>query len=247
MSILNFDTNNLFSGGAGIFVQYHDVIKPAYLYAIFKLMLDDNKFGLPLYLLNNMSVPSLIEWYVNRRYINPLKQLDYDNLIDENELDIFLYDYMKNDSSIYQMAPMLNFYRMINVYRSQYMSFPIYVYSEMEEPGIQSDIDIGFAGTNHQYLHGSLKDCIAKCDENFTYIFSDVEGFKIACDLLDGRYAHLLLARDYRYNYIDGHKTFAYDLRNLMFEHPPIRTGTISVFDSLDMHKTFENIIQGGT
>ena len=40
------DTNGLFVGGAGLFLQYFDVVKPIYLYATMSLVLGDN-MGLP--------------------------------------------------------------------------------------------------------------------------------------------------------------------------------------------------------
>ena len=44
----NFNTNELFAGGAGMFIQYHDIIKPVYLYAIVKMIATKNSFGLPI-------------------------------------------------------------------------------------------------------------------------------------------------------------------------------------------------------
>ena len=70
---------------------------------------------------------------------------------------------------------------------------------------------------------------------------------KDAAEILKGTYSHVLLADDYRYNYKDGHKTLKYDLEELMFSHPFIRTGLTSVWDGLDYVSAFKNItIQGG-
>ena len=68
------DCNAFFSGGAGMFLQYHDVIKPVYLYVIIKMLISKESYGLPLFILENMSDLSIMEWYTRRRYINPLKQ-----------------------------------------------------------------------------------------------------------------------------------------------------------------------------
>ena len=52
----NFDTNVLFSGGAGMFLQYHDIVKPVYLYAIIKMIAVKESFGLPIDIIKDMSL-----------------------------------------------------------------------------------------------------------------------------------------------------------------------------------------------
>ena len=240
------DTNETFVGGAGMFIQYHDVIKPVYLYAVIKMLLNKDYHGLPLNILETLDIPSLLEWYINRRYINPLKQLDYQHIVDETQLDIFLHEYIENDPGIYTVAPVLNFSRILDVYRSQFMVFPIYIYSEKESKHIKHDCDSLLGSIDHKCLFGDLKDCIKQCNQNFTYIFSSINEFKVACNFLKGSYANILLAHDYRYNYLDGHETFKENMEKLMKDNFPIRTGTISVYDGLDLSNIFSNIIQGG-
>ena len=61
-----FDTEAFFSGGAGMFLEYYDIVKPVYLYATLKLLITDDNYGIPVSILKNFSVLSLIEWYKNR-------------------------------------------------------------------------------------------------------------------------------------------------------------------------------------
>ena len=68
-----FDTNIFFSGGAGMFIQYHDIIKPVYLYTIVKMIITKESFGLPIDIIKDFSIISIIEWYINRRFKNPIK------------------------------------------------------------------------------------------------------------------------------------------------------------------------------
>jgi len=239
---LTFDTKVFFVGGAGMFLQYHDIVKPAYLYTVIKMILTEKTYGLPVDIIKDFSITSIIEWYKNRRYINPLKQLDWAHQIDPKELDKLLFDLMKDDESIYTLSPMLNVDRMFYVYRQQHMNFPVYVYSEHEEPFIKKDCQNIFQGINCQYLHGDLRKAIEKCDNNFTYIFSDIELAKEASEILTGTYSHVLVASDYRYNYIDNLKTFKYDLPDLMTRHPFIRLGTTTAMDMNFLKDAFENI-----
>ena len=242
-----FDTNSFFVGGAGMFLQYHDIIKPVYLYAIISLIFTDNAYGLPISIIKNMDVNSIFEWYKHRRYVNPLKQLDWAHKSDSDTLDNILSNILQ-DSTIYRLAPVLNIRPMLSVYKSQQFSFPFFIYSEKEDPNIKTDCDKIFAGLSHRYVYGDLKKCLDKCDQNFTYIFSDIELMKNASEILSGTFSHILLASDYRYNYTDNMKTFKYDLRKLMASHPYIRIGTTRSFDLTVMLNNYVNLFgQGGS
>lgn len=229
-----FNTDAYFSGGAGIFIEYHDIVKPVYLYAIIKMILTKESFGLPIEIISNMSILSIIEWYVNRRWRNPLKCLDYANIIEINKLDDLLQSMILNDTSLYDISPPLNIERILSVYNKQHMSFPIYIYSEKEEPYIKEDCKKVFSGITIKYVFGDLKESIKKCDQNFTYIFSNIELAKNAAEILLGTCSHILVAGDYRYNYIDNKNTFKYDLKELAVSHPYIRT---SITQAVDMNK----------
>lgn len=243
-----FDTNVFFSGGAGMFIQYHDIVKPVYLYTIVKMILTKQYFGLPVNIISRLSVFSLIEWYMRRKYRNPLRCLDYAQQLDPGELDTLLQSILETDTSIYKFSPTLNVQQMFSVYRQQHMSFPVYVYSEIDEPYIKEDCRSIFQGVSFRYLHGDLEECIKKCDQNFTYIFSDIELVKTASKILTGTCSHILLASDYRYNYVDNYITTKYDLVTMATDHPFIRIG---LSNSVDMNKLAVdfaklNIAQGG-
>lgn len=242
-----FDTNIFFSGGAGMFIQYHDVVKPVYLYAIIKMIISENQpsYGLPISIIRNMSIFSIIEWYINRRYKNPLRCLDFNHKIDPHAIDVILQNILK-DESIYAITPMMNLRKMLYVYRRNMMSFPIYVYSEEHEPQIEKDCHRCFQGIQVKYLHGSLEKSIKKCDQNFTYIFSDIELFNSAAKILRGTCSHVLLTGDYRYNYVDAYKTMTYDMKEVMSSNPFIRTGITYMCDTEILSRSLGNLIVGG-
>jgi hypothetical protein len=239
----DFDTNIFFSGGAGMFIQYHDIVKPVYLYAIIKMILTGESFGLPINIINSMSIFSIIEWYMNRRYINPFKNLDYKHTLSDEELDKMLLDYIKNDPSIYSLAPSLNISSMLDVYNQQHMTFPVYIYSKEEEPAIKQDCQNVFHGIPVRYVYGDLENAIKKCDQNFTYIFSDIDLVKEACKILLGTCSHVLLSSDYRYNYIDNRKTFKYDLTELGEQYPFVRIGTTMSTDIARLAVSFKSLM----
>ena len=113
------NTSALFSGGAGMFIQYHDIVKPAYLFAILKMIITKEDYGIPINIISNLSILSLTEWYLKRRYINPLKCLDYNKKLNDVDLFNILQKTLKEDSSIYKLAPGLNIKEMLSVYHSQ--------------------------------------------------------------------------------------------------------------------------------
>lgn len=243
----HFNTSSFFTGGSGMFIQYHDIIKPVYLYAIMKMIITKESYNLPIEIISDMSIMSIIEWYKNRRYKNPLKQLDWNNQIDIEELDVLLHFILQQDHTIYKLAPTLNIDRIFSVYKLQHMDFPIFIYSEEYEEGIESDCKNSLIGLPYKYLYGNLKNAISKCNENFTYIFSDIEMVKDAAKILRGTFSHILLARDYRYNYIDNFHNMKYSMQEIMSSTPFIRTGTTLAMDITRMSPdSFKNIIKKG-
>lgn len=214
-----------------MFIQYHDIIKPVYLYAIVKMMLTNDTHGLPFNIINQSSILSLVEWYIRRREINPLCALDFNHIGDHSMLDDILYNELISDPSIYRIASPLLIQQLFIPYQAHHMTFPVFVYSEREEPAIAEDAQRTIHGPVIKYLYGDLRSAIQKCDQNFTYIFSDLELLKKAAEILHGTYSHLLLASDYRYNYIGGYKRMKYNLQEIAKSHPFIRIGLTTACD----------------
>lgn len=236
-----FNTNPFFVGGAGLFLQYFDVVKPVHLYAIMKMIITRDTYGLPVNIIENMRLPSIIEWYKERSTINPLIQLDYLHKIPHEQLDELMTIMLHDDKSIYKLSPLLNIYRLFDVYTKQHMIFPIYVYSEEYNEFIEHDIHSSLQFVNAKYVYGPIEQCLQKyTSENYTYIFSDIELMKIAIDSLPTKYSHVLLTEDYRYN--KNHSKFKYDLEDMMKSNFPIRLGTTRAMDFDVISPGFENI-----
>ena len=238
------ETSKFFSGGAGMFLQFHDIVQPVYLMAIIKYIINNDAFGLPIDILKYMGIPSLVEWYMNRRYINPLQCLDINHQVDIKDLDDAMQYTLKNDSSIYKITPALNIKRMLIVYKQQYMSFPIFVYTEKYEEGVERYVSHVLHDISITYVHGDLKAAISKCDQNFTYIFSDIELANKASNLLAGTYSNLLIARDYRYNYKEGSKSLKYDLKKVAKDNLPIRIGTTTAITPVELMQSLSILLK---
>lgn len=224
------DVSTMYVGGSGMFLQFHDIVSPVYLSMILKMLICKTSYGLPIDILENFSFFSIIEWYLHRRYINPIQCLDYNHILSQEDADRLMYKILSEDDSIYSLSPPLNILKMMAVYKRQHMNFPVYVYTPTEEPMIPNILPSLLAGVSAKYVYGDLSQCISKnCDQNFTYIFSNIMMAENACNILKGTYSHILVATDYRYNYIDNFKTQKVDLLHIQNSIPFLRLGTQSV------------------
>lgn len=238
-----FDTNVFFAGGAGMFIEYHDVVRPVYLMTVLKLLTGKTTYGLPVEMLKSLSILSLVEWYLRRRYRNPLRCLDYLGKYDPEDLDKLLASILAEDNSLYQLAPQLNLQRLLANYHRHGMKFPIYLYTETEEAGVAEDCQRAFHGLSVRYLHGDLKAAIGECDQNFTYMVSNHETLVKLTELLAGTCSHLLLAGDYRYNYIStSEKKLKINPKGLMRSTPYLRIETNTVCDPTALAVSLQRI-----
>jgi hypothetical protein len=240
----SFNTGEIFSGGSGFFLQYHDIIRPTYLSVIIKMLFDNKSYGLPIDMVRNMSIVSLLEWYVTRRYTNPLRSLDYKHIIPPEELDELLLKILNSDNTIYTLSPLLNIKLMLNIYKKHSMNFPIYVYTNREEPFVPKDSFTD--GITFTYLYGDLQEAINKCDQNYTYIFSDINLLKEASEMLSNTYSHLLLAREYRYNYISK-GVFKHDLIAITKKYDHLRVGLTYSMSLENVLRSLLYTLKGGS
>ena len=232
---VNIDTNIFFAGGGGFFIQYADVIKPIGLYAIEKMLLTDQSYGLPLSILKEFTNHSLVEWYVRRGHINPLYSLDYEHYFDHADLDELYHRILASDPSIYTIAAPLNVTKLFGVYRAQHMNFPVFIYHPTKEPGIKADCDQLLRGIHYQLVSGDLESALPRGVQNFTYIFSDIEEVQKAVEHLHGTMSHVILANDYRYNEKGCTKQFRYDLLALAKKHPFVRIGSMPMVNRREL------------
>ncbi len=241
-----FDTNVFFSGGAGIFLQYHDVVRPINLYAVIKMIITNTTYGLPLSLISNMSIYPLMEWYLKRRFINPLRCLDPAKKLDSDDVNKVLSLVLENDPSIYKLAPILNVSLMMQACRERNINFPVFIYNETYDAHIERDAKTIFPGIQTRFIYGDIREAVTKCSQNFTYILSDIELLEKLASILEGTCSHILLTREYRYNYNDHCRTFKYSLYDIAKAHPYVRIGTTVAFDVKRVALSYYNTIQGG-
>lgn len=234
-----------FSGGGGFFIDYFDVVRPLYLFTVLDMIMNNLTFGLPVDIIKDMSCGAILEWYVKRRYVNPLKCLDFYNIINDKELDDCLDEYITR-FPIYRLCPDMNIHKMMDVYRNERMEIPVFIYTEKEYDFVKEDIHLSFPSINKLYLHGDLNTALERCAPNFTYIFSSIDRLKIACDHLKGTCAHILLSNEYRYNQAKINQPIESELYNMMISTPYLRIGTTSSIDLESMLMNMNKLIYQG-
>lgn len=202
-----FNTSRLFAGGSGIVIEYHDAIKPVYLFALISIILNKKDYNLPIALIENFSFPSILEWYVNRPYYNPLKYLDYKHIGSDEDLDKLLLTILNDDTSVYKYTPHLNMVKILYGYSIKGMNVPIYFYSEYKEKGIEEDINNNFKELNIKYIYGPPSKICEIEAQNFSYIFSNIQHAEEFIKHHDPQKLSVItIANDFRYNYIKGGK-----------------------------------------
>jgi hypothetical protein len=217
------ETKKWFSGGGGFFIQYFDIIKPVYLTLINKLLMMKAQVPFALDMLSGWSQPSLSEWYLHRKHINPFIDLDVNDLVPKETLDSLLKQMLHEDPSLFELSPRMKFHEMMKMCTPLRLHFQLYVYSEEYFEGIDKDVKDTFSFLSPVYLHGDLDKALRKVDQNFTYIFSDIEMARNAAELLSGKMSHILISNDHRYNYTDNFETLKHQPEELMMKYPVCR------------------------
>lgn len=227
-----FSASKTFFGGSALLIEYNDVIKPVYLTAIIKMIMDEKlQFGLPFHTIKSFSLASLVEWYKNRHYINPIKVLDYKRLATNEQLQKMLQIVLK-DQSIYRLTPMLDSIRLIAVSEQNQLNVPIYVYSEQNNPHIQEDLKQNYINAN--YIFGPIKQIVEVIPSNATFIFSNIDLVKEAIEQIDPKKsANFIVVSDYGYNFSNNH--YKHDFGALLSKlfKPFIVVNNISIFNNL--------------
>ena len=238
-----FSASKTFFGGSAIVIQYHDVLKPVYLTAIFKMLLNkDLQFGLPFDILKSFSIPSIVEWYKTRNYFNPLKLLDPKRLATNDQLNQMLNIVLK-DKSIYTLTPLLNSIRLLIVSEQNHLNVPMYIYSEQYEENILYDINQLPLHLN--YIYGSIKDLVDKIPANSTYIFSNIELLKEAIFSIDAKKSvNFILVSDYNYNF--SNNQYKYNFSDLLSKEfkPFIVINNISIFNNLQVTQEYLQLLK---
>lgn len=197
-------SNSFFTNTQSVFVEYCDCVNLSYYTLLTFIQKSDRlneKFTIDL--IRSLDLPSLLIYYFNREYINPLVDLWRGDEKPMAELDAFLEDQMQSSNIFYDVHVDSNIVPMLNAVIGNEFSKRILIYNETDNKFIREDIQNTFAG-KATFVYGDIVDVLKDTPKDSTYIFSDVckvpylvETDRINCSAI-------MLPIDYRYNYTDG-------------------------------------------
>ena len=240
---INYKSDHTFYGGSALLVQYYDLIKPIYLMALLKALINkDLRFGLPFDHLEKFSLPSIIEAYINRAFINPFYLVDPGKRIKKEDLDKML-SVITEDESLYTLAPPLETNKMISLISIQKLGIPVYYYSETYNNFIEREAKQSF-GIN--YLYGPIEEIVKKIPNNFSMIFSDITlAQRVFHSTPETTIGSIMIADDYQYNYTEkGEFKVDFNKEILNTNHIFMKVSGIQVIDRYKLIKEIQKIME---
>lgn len=210
--------DTIFYNSQCLFIEYQDIIKmPMFVILI---AIKDNKnmnkiFNLDIF--KQYDLPSLFEWYINRKHINffcdiPLRVSSDD--IDDNFYDKILNDYLNLTEEFYITNSELNFSNILKIIMEQKdLIKKVIVYNEGHNQFIKNDI-LNLYGNSVLYLEGNFREVISSIPSDSTFVFSDINKINIMAELDLLNYTSILVPMGYRYNQIDS-KNYKVDFEDL--------------------------------
>lgn len=199
-------SDSVFVNAEGLFIEYFDVIRAPWY--IFMLGVKNSPFIdsiVDLGYMKHVGELGWMEWYVNRKIINPLKSFpinpEFAKEYGESGLDDLLNKEMDNED-VMLYSGKFPFFDILGNLVSVNVAKNIYIYTPEYHKLVAYDIDQSY-GQRIKYVYGSFDDAIEDIPEDSTYVFSDVRKVQRLAELNRLSYTSILLAEHYEYNYND--------------------------------------------
>lgn len=202
--------DEVFLNSQCLFVEYTDIIKSPYFIFLHSLILYPNQFSeyLDIDRLRGYDLESLSEWYINRKYQNPLMDLlkdKYKDTIFPYKLDELFNNIINNYPNLITLSPLLNFSSVIkglNINKNSIVK-KIVIWNLYPNDIIRKDIRENF-GDNIHFVTGELYDVLKNVPDDSTYVFSDISNISVLLDSNKLNLSSVLVPKEYKYNYIDN-------------------------------------------
>ena len=157
--------------------------------------------------IDGLSNKGLMEWYVTRRYNNPLEDLIKKEVpYDKENIDGLLYSQLSCSSNFIDYSEPLLFIQTLKILISREIVKKIFVYSPIKLPGLEDDMKL-YIDKEITYLYGSFVDCLKKIPPDSTYVLSDIEKVEILNSNNKLNMNAVIVPYSYRYNYKVTDKT----------------------------------------
>ena len=234
-------SDSVFINSKCLFVEYNDVIKSP-LFLLMYLYIQDEELNrcFDLSSVIGITPKEMCEFYLHRKYINPLYNFPLNSKIDPIEgadfADKVVSESLDISKSFLSDDTALNFAATLAfVLRDPNFIKDCRVYTRDYHKLIEEDL-FEMYGKRVKYVYGDFKEVIKSVPPDTTYVFSDITKMQELHEEDKLRLNTVLLADNYSYNYNpDG--TYKVDIVKLS-EYCPYK---FSTFDNINS-RTFEPI-----
>lgn len=230
-------SDSVFINSKCLFVEYNDVIKSP-LFPLMYLYIEDEELNeyFDFSSVIGITPEEMCEFYLNRRYINPLYNFPLNSRISPEDGMRFADDVVRQSfdisNSVYSDDMILNFAVSLSfVLKDPNFIKDCRVYSEDYHKFIEEDLQELY-GKRVTYVYGDFKEAIKTVPQDSTYVLSDISKVQIISDEDKLKLNTILLADNYAYNY-DINGNYKIDMVKLS-ENCPYK---FSTFDNIRTKK----------
>lgn len=197
-------SGNIFQNSECVFVEYNDCIQmPWFTFLTFFVKNDAMQEFFDIEYMKHLSIPALMEYYLNREHINPLIDLIKDeSTVDVSKLDEFLYDQIESNEVFFskntgtQIVPIVN-----NLLKTGLVK-KVVIYYPHDCEFVRSDIEDKFLG-QAEFRFGEIEEVIKTLPQDTTYIFSDANNVLVLEELKKLDFSAFLIPNNFKYNFVD--------------------------------------------
>ncbi len=200
-------SGTIFQNSECVFVEYNDCIQiPWFTFLTFFVKNETMQEYFDIEYMKHLSIPALMDYYMNREHINPLIDLIKDeSKVDVSKLDDFLYDQIESNEIFFSQSSGTQIIPIVNNLLKTELVKRVVVYYPHDCEFVRKDIEDKFLG-KAEFKFGNIEDVLREVPQDTTYIFSDATNVLLLEELGKLDFSAFLLPNNYKYNFVDDNR-----------------------------------------
>lgn len=210
----------LFQNSTCVFAEYLDCVQLSGM-VLLDTIRKSTKLEkyLDLELIRYLELPSLLEYYINRKDKNPLADLWKGDSVPYEELDEQVREFYRSNEIFFDVQLTTTVHPLLKNLLANALTNDIRIYCEEPYPGLENDIKEKFDG-KATLVTGKLEDVLQTIPGDTTYFFADIMNVLTLEEVGKLDYSAIMIPSDYGYNYDDSEeKKFLVDMNQLAEKH----------------------------
>ena len=210
-------SKNFFINSECLFIEFNDVLQLP-MFRFLQIMLQNEKLN-DLFILDylkGMNEEELLLWYFNRRYINPLKELERIEF-GNDQLDHFLYSNIDKSGAdfLFSLDPdAFSMKAFVDKIVREKMSTKIKVYFPVYNQYIKAFIMNNWED-HVEFVFGDFKSSLTDVPQDTTFVFSDLTKINTLIETDHINFSSIAFPYEYAYNRNEKEKRFIVDCESL--------------------------------